>query len=577
MAEAAVAPEVNLRSHLRVLGRRKNILALVVVLVVGSTIAASLLQTPLYRGEVKVLLERRGTDSLFEQSSGSQPDPARAIETEIQVVKSEPVHTAVRRKFGAVSRVEASAVGTSDVIRISAQSNDPKRAGAIAKAFAASYIEFRRSQAVNDLTQAGKKIQAKIADFQREIDALDAPAGATTANRGLTTRRDNLVAQQALFRQRLDELQVEAELRTGDAQLVTRGAVPVKKVRPTPLRSGIVALAVGLILGGGLAFLVEYLDDSIRNRDDLARLDTGVPVLGLVPLIRWGRKDARPIPVTVAEPGSPPAEAYRSLRTALQFLGVHRPPRVFQITSPDAGDGKTSTLSNLGVVLAQAGQRVVMVDCDLRHPALNDYFGLPNDEGFTSALLGQTPLALATSPVPGVENLWLLPSGPLPPNPSELLSDKKTAELLGALQDEYDVVLVDCPPVLPVADAVALSAWVDATLLIVAAGTTTRTGVQRAHEQLRQGSAPLVGTVLNRATEESQYGYGYRYQYRQPASDGRRKRKGAGRDGAPAPQPSRTGTSRRDGRGRLPADATPAAPSDQARPPSDIGAAPPPN
>jgi Mrp family chromosome partitioning ATPase len=186
-------------------------------------------------------------------------------------------------------------------------------------------------------------------------------------------------------------------------------------------------------------------------------------------------------------------------------------------------------------------------------------------------------LALATSPVPGVENLWLLPSGPLPPNPSELLSDKKTAELLGALQDEYDVVLVDCPPVLPVADAVALSAWVDATLLIVAAGTTTRTGVQRAHEQLRQGSAPLVGTVLNRATEESQYGYGYRYQYRQPASDGRRKRKGAGRDGAPAPQPSRTGTSRRDGRGRLPADATPAAPSDQARPPSDIGAAPPPN
>jgi capsular exopolysaccharide synthesis family protein len=304
---------------------------------------------------------------------------------------------------------------------------------------------------------------------------------------------------------------------------VTQAAAPTSPIRPTPVRSAGVATIVGLILGVGLAFLFEYLDDSIKGREDMERAVGGLPVLGLVPLVANWKDRRRPMVVSIAEPKSSAAEAYRALRTSVQFMGLDRPLRIVQMTSPAASEGKSTTLANLAVALAQAGERVVMVDCDLRRPRIHHFFGLSNDVGFTSVLVGDNPLSSALQTVEGQDRLRLLASGPIPPNPSELLSGRRAAEIFSALQSESDIVLVDCPPVLPVTDATVLAGRVNATLLVATAGTTSRSALQHAYASLRQVDAPIIGTVLNGITSEGGYGFGYRYQYgygEEPASNG---------------------------------------------------------
>jgi non-specific protein-tyrosine kinase len=299
----------------------------------------------------------------------------------------------------------------------------------------------------------------------------------------------------------------------GGANLLTAARAPSRPVKPTPVRNGILALGVGLALGTGLALLFELLDDSIKSKEDLERVVGPLPTLGLIPAIPSWRDREEAVVVSRSDPASPATEAYRTLRTNIQFMGLDHPMRTVQITSCNASEGKTTTIANLGVALARAGQRVIVVCCDLRRPRLNEFFGVPNAVGFTSVLLGDVPLSAALQPAPGEQRLVVLPSGPLPPNPSELLSSKRTIELITALQANSDVVLLDSPPVLPVTDAAVLAARVDATILVATARSTTRKEAARAAELLRQVDAPLVGTVLNGVGDDSGYGYAYKYEY----------------------------------------------------------------
>jgi capsular exopolysaccharide synthesis family protein len=227
----------------------------------------------------------------------------------------------------------------------------------------------------------------------------------------------------------------------------------------------------------------------------------------------WKKRD-RPLVVSLARPMSPAAEAYRSLRTSLQFARQERDLRTILVTSPAAAEGKTSTLSNLGAMFAQAGQRVVLVSCDLRKPRLGQFFGVDEHEGLTTAILGERPVEELIQAVPGDDNLWLLGSGQMPPNPAELLNGRRIQEVFSALRGLFDLVLIDSPPVLPVTDAVVLAKDADATVLVVAAGQTSRSDLQRAAEKLAQVNARVVGLVLNEASRQGAgYGYGYQYGY----------------------------------------------------------------
>jgi capsular exopolysaccharide synthesis family protein len=269
-------------------------------------------------------------------------------------------------------------------------------------------------------------------------------------------------------------------------------------------------LGVGVVFGIGLAFVAEHLDDSVRSKEDLERSAPNLPVVGTIPAVPSWKDRSDTVVMSQTEPSSAVAEAYRSLRTAVRFLTIDRSVRVIQITSPNVSEGKSTTVANLAVALARAGERVVVVCCDLRRPRIHRFFNLSNEVGFTSVIMGQTPLSEAVQAVPDQERLLLLASGELPPNPSELLSSARAAKVFEALQKEASVVLVDCPPVLPVTDAAVLSARCDATLLVATVGTTGRKEVERSLELLRQVNAPLLGMVLNGTTAESGYGYVYR-------------------------------------------------------------------
>ena len=218
--------------------------------------------------------------------------------------------------------------------------------------------------------------------------------------------------------------------------------------------------------------------------------------------------------VTVAEPNSPAAESYRSLRTSLQFARQEQQLRSLVVTSPGASEGKTATLANLGVVFAQAGERVVLVSCDLRRPRIGAFFGLDEQLGLTGVLLDERTLEETVLPVPGFERLSLLPAGPVPPNPAELLDSARTRDIFTRLRDQYDLVLIDSPPVLPVTDAAILSRHADATLMLAAAGQTRRSDLHRAVEKLDQVGATILGMVLNKVTRQTGRYYGYTYSYK---------------------------------------------------------------
>ncbi len=494
------APErvVGLRDYLRIVRRRKFAVLLAVAVVVAAAVVSSLLQTPVYAATAEVLRQTTSTQSIFDNNSGPYVDPQRALQTEIRVLESQPVRDAVKAKLGFDARVSARPVAQTDVIAVRAEDGDAKRAATIANAYAAAYIEHRRNQAVDSVLAQATEVGKKISDLKKQVETATGPL------------RDTLVQQQALFQNRLDQLQVDASLQTGGAQLVNEAEVNAAPVRPRPVRNAAIAIVVGLFFGTGVVFFLEYLDDSIKTKDDLDRAVPSLSTLAMIPAAGSWRKDD-PTVISIKDPSSPGAEAYRTLRTSIQFLGVDRPLRSLHFTSANAQEGKTTTIANLGVALARAGTRVVIVCSDLRRPRIHDFFGLRNDVGFTSVLLGEISLAQALQRVPGVERLYLLASGPLPPNPSELLQSRRAAEVFDHLKAEGNFLLVDSPPILPVTDGLVLAKRVDGTVMVCAAGRTGRKEFARTVEMLQQVDAPVIGAVLNGITAESGYGYGYEY------------------------------------------------------------------
>ncbi len=211
--------------------------------------------------------------------------------------------------------------------------------------------------------------------------------------------------------------------------------------------------------------------------------------------------------ITLTDPRSPISEAYRTLRTNLSFYSLDNPIRSLVVTSAAMGEGKSTTIANLAVTMAQSGRRTILVDCDLRRPSLHDIFNLKQEPGLTNMVLGQDekpPLQ-----VTGVENLWLLSSGTLPPNPADLLGTKRVDQVIAILQEQADIVLFDAPPVVAVTDAAVLGAKVDGVLLVISAGKTRRDHAERAKEMLEKARVRIVGVALVNAPKSEAMGSYY--------------------------------------------------------------------
>jgi len=318
---------------------------------------------------------------------------------------------------------------------------------------------------------------------------------------------------------RQKEIDITGPMKTNNVRVLERAIVPGSPVRPNPIQNLMMGLMIGLGSGVALAFAIEALDNTLKTQADVEQF-LGVPVLGLVPVIGGNNEptelvgdDLRQRDLGVfLDPKSVAAECCRSIRTNILFMSPDRPIRTMVITSPSPQEGKTTTAVNLGVTMAEAGGRVLIVDTDMRRPRLHRSFGVGNQTGISTVIVGKATLEEAIKHT-DVPNLDVLTCGPVPPNPSELLHTDRFAAVLADCAKLYDRIVLDSPPTSAVTDPAVLGNLVDGVVLIIKAGETTRDSAMHARRQLGSAKARVIGVIVN-AIDFSNPAYGYEYYYR---------------------------------------------------------------
>jgi succinoglycan biosynthesis transport protein ExoP len=496
--------EPTFHTYLQVLRQRRWWIVSITLLGLAASLALSLTAHKQYSATAQLLVQ----SSFGASDIGAvqqQPVTQTDVETELQLVTSAPVQQAVRRQLGSTPAVSASEVGQTDVIAVTATSRVPAQASVIANLYATAFVQYGQSVATRSLATAEAELRSQIASLGNQLKTFKGDYTSPEASA--------LLNQEAVLKEQLAQMQVTGSVETSPVVLVTPAQTPSSPSSPQPVQDGVLGLAAGLLLGLGGAFLRDSLDDRLTSKE-AAELAAGAPVLAATPLVTSWRRQKQPLVVAVTDPTSAAAESYRSLRTSLQFARQGQQLRSLVVTSPGVAEGKTSVLANLGVVFAQAGERVVLVSCDLRRPRIGEFFGLSEQVGLTCALLGQRTLTEAVLPVPGFDRLSLLPAGPVPSNPAEMLNSAHAADIFAQLRAHFDLVLIDSPPILPVTDAAILSRYADATLMLAAAGQTRQADLHRAAERLDQAGATILGVVLNKVTRQHGRYYGYAYGYK---------------------------------------------------------------
>ncbi len=334
-----------------------------------------------------------------------------------------------------------------------------------------------------------------------------------------------------LLQSRLKEAEIAQAVEPGDVRVVDEATTPTRPIRPRKFRSMALAVLFGLIAGIAVAGAKDLMDDTVHSREDLTRV-TNIPVLAMIPRIKGASNGTGFLRreqswtsrlVTQNDAGSPVSEAYRAFRTNITFLNIDNPLRVIVLTSPGPSEGKSTSVVNLAITLAQQNTRTLIVDCDLRRGIVHKIFGEENARpGLTNVLMKECTLldAVRGADIGDGQKLYILPTGTLPPNPSELLGSKQMRALLTELRQHFDMILLDSPPLNLVTDAAVLGAEADGVVVIARAGATDKSALRYAMDQLRAVNAKVSGTVLNDLDYSgrgryygSGYGYGYYHRY----------------------------------------------------------------
>ncbi|MER6071481.1 polysaccharide biosynthesis tyrosine autokinase [Streptomyces sp. NPDC001817] len=456
---------MDLRGYLKVLARRWPTVLICLLLGVGAGEAATVASTPVYEARTQLFVATRSGADTTELNQGQSFSQAR-VQSYAAIVATRQVTEPVIRELRLrttpdelASRITADAPLNTVLINIAVRDTVPKRAARIADAVADHFVTV--------------------------VERLETPKRAPEPRKPGNGSASTL-----------------STLSPVSLGVTQQADVPHRPVSPKLLLDLAAGLLGGLVLGAGIVAAREALDTTIKTSDALGEL-TSLPVLGSIPYDKSASQKR------VAAGTSVRAEAFRKLRANLQFAQVDDRPRVIVVTSPVPGEGKTATAVNLALSLADAGIRTCLVDADLRRPAVARTFGLVQDAGLTTVLIGKAGVEDVVQQADG--KLAVLTSGAVPPNPTELLSCGRMKELLGELADDYEVVIVDSAPLLPVADTIGLAPLADGALLVVRASRTGRDQIRGAAESLSRIGVRVLGTVFSMSSALKGKGYGYGY------------------------------------------------------------------
>lgn len=456
---------MELKDYLRVL--RRNWITVVACALIGilGAGAASLLTKPLYESETKLFVALQNSGSVTELQQGNVFTQAR-VQSYVKTVSTPTVLQPVIDSLGLdvtpqvlSQRVTASSDVNTVLISISVTDESPVQAAAIAQAVSRSLVEA--------------------------VDELERPA--------------------------------EGQASPVKLSIITPATAPTGPSSPNVRLNLILGLLIGLATGFGVSVLRSLLDTRIRGEADLRRV-TDAAMLGGVNFDADATK--KPL-LTQAPPQSPRAESFRQLRTNLQFAHVSHDSRTVLITSSVPGEGKSTTATNLAIAMAQAGQTVALVDADLRRPMIAEYLGLERNAGLTTALIGRAQIEDLLQPW-GSDQLYVLASGQIPPNPSELLGSEKMKQLIVRLEGSFDAVIIDAPPLLAVTDAAVLAQQVGGVVVVVGTQKVRTTDLEKSLAALEMVQADVLGVVLNRLPVKGPDAYAYSY-YSYGSSNGAKK------------------------------------------------------
>lgn len=416
-------------------------------------------------------------------------------------------------------RMYISLINKSQLIELSVEHTNPQTAAALANEIPAVFAQRNTTQQLERFASSKSSLEEELNQLQTELataetelaTAKDSGADQTTTNR-LTDNILRLRDTYSRLLQSYEDIRI-AEARGLNNIIIDEDArAPAEPVRPQVLATTILATAVGTVLVLGLIVFIDYLDDTVKDPEKVEQT-TGLSVIGTISHFAVSKPaDAL---VLANQPRAPISEAYRQLRTNIQYVSISRELKTILVTSAHMAEGKTTSAANLAIALTQAGNRVILIDADMRRPALHRVFQIPNSKGLTNLLLCNDTDASFVQATK-IKDLSLVPSGPLPPNPAELLGSGRMKEVTAWLAQQADYVIFDSPPILVVTDSALLAQLVDTTLVVANAAQTRYQVLAAAGKRIAAVDGHIAGVLLNRVNpKDSAYHYyhNYRYQY----------------------------------------------------------------
>jgi capsular exopolysaccharide synthesis family protein len=528
---------MELKDYFRIFRRSIWPIILILLVAAGGGYYWSIRQTPVYRSSATLLI----TVPEVTQGSSLYSDiltMERQAKTFAEMIMGSPVlkgASATSTVPLLVNSLNAVPVSDTQFIQLTYTGTNPTLVQTGLKTIADYFSKYvsqlyygQGADAVSVLEEQLKRSQIDLENAQRQLNGLITPSVSE-----LEVAQAKVTFYQGLYLENLKQLDEVRRSQTSDVTHVLvyePATLPVSPISPRTALNTTVAAVFGLFLGVGLAFLRDYLDDTLKSEEDVGKFMNGLPVLGAVPVIprkamsEDDNGNALPWPLHPSGKGVPfvalvgntksaAAEGFRTLRTNLQFLFADKPLKVLVISSSAAAEGKSTVALNLASSLTQMGQRVLLVDADLRRPTLHKSFNLAATPGLSNFLVGKADLSTVLKKTP-IEGLQVIPSGPIPPMPAELLGSHRMVELLNQLRQQFDTVLLDTPPVIAVTDATLLATMADGLLLVVTCGRTTRDQAKAALLTLEKAGVTPLGVVMNQVDRRKGYGYYYYYYHR---------------------------------------------------------------